>query len=662
MIPGRYLLSKFGAAKEIFMGWLGRNTCALIMVSSAFFEGVPQILILTIGASGFYIFRSMGCVAIQPLLGEITKEKERGSYIAQAFLVFNAVSLVALGILIYIMRNGKTLELYQIIIFSGAICGYIASSFLLRIYESEVPRESARAPLMKSIKQNLSIPLFRKLLLANSSAFAVLAMTIPISMLAIKRGYGISDDNALIFVLIQYCGGIFFSFLGTQIMGHTGPRPLLLLSLSVLFIVCGMWMLAPDHYYFGYVFWIFLFSGAANMGVPMTLTNYFLNATESKDRVSASLVLAFTSGISAGLAGALIAGGLVKFLPVWTGETFFSYRVYFCIIVVFLIVTVLFVARLDKLSDWEFKKVMGLFVTPRDLLSLFFINRLNRAQNPEKEREHIYRLGSYHSGLSENSLVAALDSPRYGLRRQALLSLSQIPFGEKTEEALIREVEYNEFSTASIAASILGEHNCKSAIPALQKALASEDYFLQAECLLALVKLRYNVAYEKIVNIFTQNTNPRVLTLGAIALRRMKTPEAISALFGKLAQNDVQDKVKDEIMLCIAEMTGFADNYYRYLKTLDDAATEGHTSLLRDYLDSFSENIPPKSISKIREDYSKDIIDIPSVCNRVCELLSTFQDDVVCVEATKFIKACPASERSEKMMFLMIGIAYRKLR
>jgi hypothetical protein len=397
------------------------------------------------------------------------------------------------------------------------------------------------------------------------------------------------------------------------------------------------------------------------MGVPMTLTNYFLNATESKDRVSASLVLAFTSGISAGLAGALIAGGLVKFLPVWTGETFFSYRVYFCIIVVFLIVTVLFVARLDKLSDWEFKKVIGLFVTPRDLLSLFFINRLNRAQNPEKERAHIHRLGSYHSELSENSLIAALDSPHYGLRRQALLSLSQIPFGEKTEAALINELEHNEFSTASISAGILGEHNCNSAIPALKKALDSEDYFLQAECLLALVKLKYDAAYEKIINIFTQDTNPRVLTLGAIALRRMKTPEAINALFCKLSHKGVQEKVKDEIMICIAEIAGFADNYYKYLKNMDEAGTEENKNSLRDYLDSFSENKPQKAINTIREDYCGGTISVQDSCSRVCTLLNAFQDDAVCVEATKFIKNCSASELSEKMMFLLIGIAYRKL-
>jgi len=367
---GKLLTARIGAAYAIAIFWGLRSLFALLSIASPFviaeFGMQAGIVTLLIGALGFASFRSAGLVAVNPILGEIALPDQRGKFTAIIFRNFNIVSLLGLLVISLVMKEYASQRTFQIIIACGVFSGLIGAFVTSRIKETNIPKESAKKPIWNSLKTAFADSLGKKLIFANIVAMSGIVLVLPISITAVKTGYNISDSTALICTLIQFGGGILITTISGIVSSHSGPRPVILVSFSLLIISALLWIVAPAEFSIYHVGLIFALNGAAGMGTPMALTHYFLNVVSEKDRIGYSLLISMISGVCAGVLSFVIGSGLLKLIPTWEYSGMDVFKVYFSIIIFMLVGFFVILLTLDKLKDWKVRTLdpQELVMTP----------------------------------------------------------------------------------------------------------------------------------------------------------------------------------------------------------------------------------------------------------------------------------------------------------
>jgi len=567
---GKLLMARLGACKSVALCWAVRNLSILLLAFAPLAQryGGPPAATLTIiaAAFAFYACRSIGVIGMQPILGEITTGENRGKFASRSSGLFYLANLVMLVGIIVMMRYSQDTWAFLTIIVTGAAFGLLSSWYLSRINETEAIRHSARQPVIADVRLTLKNPMRLRQLIANCAINAAITLTVPISMLALKKGYGVSDSDALFFALVQLVGAVIAANLIGRLAEETGPRPLTVLFYGLMIALCVLWVIGPDHFKWYYLIWPFALAGAAVTGTGITLTHYFLLSVPPKERVAASLTILVISGVVAGLAGSVIGGGLLKYLGSAGMNPLDSFRAYFLIVLVLLLVGLVVVIRMMPLADWRISDVLALALAPKELLTLFTLYNIKSVADPQQEREDIERLYEIKSGLSEKALLTYLESPKFSVRGRALSALSEIPFGERATEALLAELRDGEYTTAQLAAQIAGEHQIQAAVPLLRQHLNSEDIYLVGKTMLALAQLQDRASYPEIKQIFQSTDNPRLVTNGAAALVEIKDDESFRLLLLKVARNDMPLKVQYELIYSLASLAGLGDDIYKFLK------------------------------------------------------------------------------------------------
>ena len=198
---GKYLSSKTGGAKSVSIFWVMRNIAA-IGVACAYFlrhNNTAAITLITLGTLLFYACRSAGTVVLQPLVGEITTPENRGKFISSSGFFFDFARLIALGAILLVFKFSSSLVTLTAIIAVGSVFGFTSAYFLSRIDESEAIRVSARLSVTGEFKKLFTMKIRYRQLIANYLGSCAIAMIVPVSVLILKEGYGISDNGALIF-------------------------------------------------------------------------------------------------------------------------------------------------------------------------------------------------------------------------------------------------------------------------------------------------------------------------------------------------------------------------------------------------------------------------------------------------------------------------------
>ena len=570
MFWGKRMVGNYGAAPTYAISWALRNTSAAILIAVPFLTnswGRPWGLgLLVLGAFGFFSFRSAGLTANTPILGEITNKANRGSYISKVWVHFNAFYFMAVSALILILHWSDNVETYQKIIGFGAITGWISAFFIYRVPESKNTRISGKQPTRKALAYIWNDDRrIRNLLFAWISAVVMIMLVTPFTMVALKNGYRVSDYNALFYALLQIIGAVIASLINSLVLDRVGPRPMLILYTFGLIVCAVLWTMAPQSFLMYFPAIIFLFIGICRAGSMTTLNHYFLTIVPRENRVASNMLINIISGVFAGLSGTLIGGGLLKLLAIMNINGLNVYRTYFAIILLILIPLWFVLRRLKPVADWKIKDVLGVFVSFRDIRALFTLQRLDKDLNVSQEYHGVEKLREIPSELSEKRLIAFLDSPRFKIRGRALGALGQINFGRDAARKIMNEVQQGEYTTAYIAAEILGEHGIKEAVPVLREALESDDIYLLGKSMQSLAMLKDKPSYSKIENIFNDSTNPRIIIHGARAMVEMKDLRRLKFLLQKTKNQQLPAKVREELLYSICDLCDCGDEFYRFL-------------------------------------------------------------------------------------------------
>lgn len=352
---GKVFTARVGAAQTQTVCWVLRNIAALLvgLCPLLYVAGLRHLSwgVLLFGAFMFYGFRAAGVVMSQPLIGDFTDDKSRAKVLAVSVGLFYASCFIALISISILLKMTSSIWMLSAIIVLGALLGFTASNFIRKIDETENIRLSARKPLGNALISALHDSVLKRQIAAGFSINLAVIMLIPISMLALKRGFQVSDNDALIYALVQCAACALMSVITGKISEKIGPRKVMLYSYILMLSLGPLWLLAPTGLSFLYMMLPFLIAGGTLVSANNATAHYFLQTVETEKRVAASIFISVVTGAGAGVFGMLIAGLLLRFLTdgVPAEQLLPRYRWYFLLATLFLLPGVKLITRLSPL-------------------------------------------------------------------------------------------------------------------------------------------------------------------------------------------------------------------------------------------------------------------------------------------------------------------------
>ena len=342
--------AQVGAARSQADFWVCRNVAALLVAVSALILPLSQCLawgLLLLGSFLFYGFRAAGVVMSQPLIGDITNNMDRARLIARSTGLFYVSGLVAMVTISLILGHYDSLWVLVGIIVAGACCGVTASTFVRKIDETSAIRRSAQAPLFPQLKTAFFDSTLRRQICAGFMVNLAIIMMAPIAILTMKRGYGVSDTQAILFSIVQFASSIAATQISGKITEKIGPRKVAIYSYMLIFPICLFWLFAPaavsSVWMWGLFALPFILIGA--------MVHYFLMAVPKERQVASSMFISVVTGAAAGVTGMFVAGGLLKLAERFLGSGLPMYRAYFVAVGVLFLAGLTQVVRLVPVID-----------------------------------------------------------------------------------------------------------------------------------------------------------------------------------------------------------------------------------------------------------------------------------------------------------------------
>ena len=350
--------AQVGAARSQADFWVCRNVAALLVAVSALILPLSQSLawgLLLLGSFLFYGFRAAGVVMSQPLIGDITNNMDRARLIARSTGLFYVSGLVAMVTISLILGHYDSLWVLVGIIVAGACCGVTASTFVRKIDETSAIRRSAQAPLLPQLKTAFFDLTLRRQICAGFMVNLAIIMMAPIAILTMKRGYGVSDTQAILFSIVQFASSIAATQISGKITEKIGPRKVAIYSYMLIFPICLFWLFAPaavsSVWMWGLFALPFILIGAMMVSAQNAMVHYFLMAVPKERQVASSMFISVVTGAAAGVTGMFVAGGLLKPAERFLGSGLPMYRAYFVAAGVLFLAGLTLVVRLVPVID-----------------------------------------------------------------------------------------------------------------------------------------------------------------------------------------------------------------------------------------------------------------------------------------------------------------------
>ncbi len=590
LLVGKRLVPRFGPVRVFGFAWLGRYLIIgpIILTPSLAAQGRPTLVfaVLALSVFFFHAFRGVGIVSHSPIIGSLSEGKDRGSFLAR-FQITTHLMLLSSGVLIaLVLGKNAPLSRYSIFIISGMILGILASMVVFRFPESRAMQEGASRKLLISVLEALKNPSFRKFI----GVFAVISFVAgtarPFLIVFVKQAYNQSDQAVMFFVVIGSFGAVLAGLFTRKILDRIGAKPLYVMYVVLLLFSFTFPVLSPRLegveilIFLGGMFFLFTLSAA---GEENAAQNYFYALSKPEEQLNLGVLYFLVFG-TMGAAGSFLGGVVIEGLYLVGVETPREvFRFFFIALAGILCIAVVFMTRLERLGAFSMKNALGVMFSLRDLRAITLLNKLDKSTSIAEEQKVIQAIGSVSSEVPIDELLKKLNSPSLTIRSETLYALEKLPTDSRISRALVDHVQQHEFTTAHIAARIIGLNNLKEGITVMRNALGSEDYLLAAQSMIALARLNDRASIERISLIMKSTANPRLQTHGAASFRIFRYMKGIPLLFDLLRRENAPPFLRDEIIFSLAGLAEMGDWFYpSYIEFLEDS--RDGISLLEDRL------------------------------------------------------------------------------
>jgi predicted MFS family arabinose efflux permease len=585
---GRLLVPKLGAVRLMGRFWLIRYFTMFPILAAPLFvlNNVHNFAfgLIIISVSGFSICRGIAIPGYNPIIGEITSAGERGSFLARLQAMNHTVTLLLAIIMALLLGRNAPVYMYDLFIAAGIFAGIYATIVFFHLPEPKSISKSLTEGLLSSFRLALRRSAFRKFTFIHFFVSFATFMVTPFLILYLKDVYSQPDNLVVFYTVFGSLGGIIMALTSGFLIDRIGAKPLYflftgLIMFSLLPLLWSPHLDSSEIVMFS--IFVFLFHHLGSLGVITTGQTYFFNAINPEERLNLGALYYLIEGLGGGL-GAFIGGILLNWCKSIATTGRGSYTLYFAFPAIIFIALIYFSSRMERLGAYSIGDTLGIIFSPRDLRAIGLLHRLKKSTSEAEEKKVIAALAATPSEVSIGEVLARLKSPRFTIRVEALGALRKLPPNKIEVQPLIQELKNQTYTTAHLAAEVIGKKGYPEAIPILQKQLHSKNSFLSSECMVALARLGHRDSIPTVREMLSRSDNPRLIIHAAAALEIFKDVQSIPILINKLKKR-TSPYLRDEIILSIAGIIGMGGWYYPLHIRFLESATEG-ISLLIEYI------------------------------------------------------------------------------
>jgi len=608
MLPGRVVVQKVGVSRLFAYCWTARYLAAIPLLFSPIFilrgQGNVGFSLVVAGALGFQVMRGIGLVSNSPIMGDLSEGKDRGDYLSRIQIITHTVSIVAGLLMAFLLGTGQaSLLRYSLLILLGILFGLAGCIFLFKLpfnLGGGFPMEEG---VFASINRALKDPSFLRFIKVFALVMVVAGITRPFLVLYTADVYQVSDSTNMYLTVVGSLGALTMGVVAQLLLDRVGAKPMLIFFTFVFFLsmipMVVSFSFPPwgEYLYLGILFFFFHFG---TLGQENASQTYFYGAIRPEDQMNLGILYYLIFGLG-GTIGSALGGVILDGIHSLGMGDVASYRVFFGGALFFAFLSLLWMFRLAPIGSVGIRNALTIMFSARDLRAILLLNKLDRSTSIEAERKVIREMSEAPSSISLEGLLQRLKSPSFVIRREALQALETHEPDDRVVEALLHEVKTGEFTTAYLAARILGKYRIHRGIPLLRQSLHSDDYLLAAESMVALARLQDTHSKGKIEALLRLARNPFLIIHGAEGLKIFQDPASISLLLEIAERSELPDSVRNHVILGIAGLVGMEDWFYPIFTIFLDEPIKGVDFLLDPLLVHLEEKNFPYTKTQLAE-------------------------------------------------------------
>ncbi len=570
------------------------------------------------GVALFNALRGIGMIGNNPVLANLAdggsggKRSDRGAFLVNAQIAASVAGMATnLAVALAIGRSAPSWA-FAAAIGAGIAFGLIGTSMLFKyVPEPEGYRPEGSEGLLRSAREAMKDKGFRVFIEVFFFLAFVAGMARSFLPVYAKEVFGQGDGAVMAYSLVGSVGSLAMGLLTRLLVDRLGAKPLYViftaiaaLSLAPLAFAPGpAGLLAGPAVAAAVLVFVNFLSSFGFAGEENAAQTYFFSLVRAERTLDLGVVYYLVYGLG-GTIGAGLGGVALDALGLFGMSGAGAFRVFYGVLLAGLVAILFRMSRLVRLGSASVRESLGVMLSIRDLRTFNLLQRLDKSIDPREEIGLIHEIGEDARGSApapaQDGLLEYLSSPRFDVRTEALLAMENMGrLGSDTVEALILEVERQPYTTAYLAARILGKSagaegapgdaasraRRERVLPVLRKAASAEDYMLQASAMVALARLGDAESVPLIEDCLESSRIPRVRISAAFALEILDSRRSVPALVSCLRNERDPAFVSDELVLATASLLGLMPAFYATyeaflgdesegLAALGDAATE----------------------------------------------------------------------------------------
>ncbi len=602
MVLGYATVSRLGLTGTASLFWVIRSFSAAFMIiapwTQRFGENMP-LWFMFFGSLGFMLGRAAGLTTFTGIITELTTERDRGDLISNSSKISQFGSILMTIGMAFFLGTAAPLYRYQILLTVGIVCGLTAAVSLWKVPESGIFRKKTPFKFWEELKWSLATR-GRKWFMAMMLGLPVTqGVTYAFGILVAKQGYGLADQNVILFVLVATVGGIVASYTYGLFLDQLGSRPLLVITSFLDIGGVALVIFLPKTFMIVLIGALFFINGYVQIAFNAAIQHYFISITTHAHQLAHGIITRALGGIVGGLALGLggWALGRVKLVSVGSTDPLLHFRWFYAGLLLLLIIRTIVFFKLPPLKSQGIRDALSALFSPWDWRAIHAVKRAITVQSEDEESKALSALMHTDSRIYQADLERYLNSPSIFIRQRAMEALQRAKPTKTLISTLEIDLQVNQFTTAHQAAYWLGHWKVVEAAPLLCKAINSEDFLLSGAAIHALVGFDERSTLPLIEKKFMESENPYVLIEGARAISLWGNTCHYNMLLQKYLL-DIPPQAKDELSLSIARLLGIYNAFYFDLGMLHREPSQ----LIREWQERFTSRDEEGLILGIRLD------------------------------------------------------------
>ncbi len=647
MALGYATVPMLGVTGTAGLFWAIRSCSAALMIMAPWtlrFGGEMPLWFMFFGSLGFMLGRAAGLMAFTGIVTELTTERDRGDLISNSSKISQFGTILMTIAVAFFIGTSAPLYRYQILLTFGMVCGLMAAAALWKVPEAGIFRKKTPFKLREELKWSLGTSGRRWFMAMMLGLPVTQGVTYAFGILVAKQGYGLADQDVILFVLLATVGGIVASYNYSLFLDQLGSRPLLVIPSFLDIGGVALVIFLPKTFMIVLIGILFFVNGYVNIAFNAAMQHYFISITTHSHQLAHGIITRALGGMVGGLA--LSLGGWVlervKMASDISTDPLLHFRWFYAGLLLLLIIRTVVFFKLPPLKSQGIRNALSALFSPWDWRAIHAVKRAIALQSEDQDGKALSALMHTDSQIYQADIEHYLNSPSIFIRRRAMEALQRAKPTKALISILERDLQVNQFTTAHQAAYWLGYWKVVEAVPLLRNAIDGEDFLLSGAAIHALVELDERSALPLIEKKFMESENPYVIIEGARAISLWGNYSHFNTLLQKYLIN-IPPQAKDELSLSIARLLGVYDIFYVDLGMLHREPLQ----LIREWQERFASHDQEGLILAIRwGNPQRDLLE-SSLKRQQRNFQRWFYDDTI-----KFLAKLPDKVHQE-VAFLM---------